>query len=76
VGEAAKAKRAATESSAEVNAVPHRYGRFDTLKIPPTPRELTDLLRQVGIPFPLNPLKGRPLGLSDCFERMEKESGF
>jgi hypothetical protein len=54
--EAGKAKRPATESTGEPDAVPHRYDHLDTLKIPPTSRELPGPLRRTGIPSRLNPL--------------------
>lgn len=54
--EAGKAKRPATASTGEPDAVPHRYDHLDTLKIPPTPRELPGPLRRTGIPSRLNPL--------------------
>jgi hypothetical protein len=55
-GGCGKGERPATMSTAEVHAVPHRYDVLEASKIPPTPRELTDLLRQDGIPTPPKPL--------------------
>jgi hypothetical protein len=54
--EAGKAKRPATASYGEPDAVPHRYDHLGTLKIPPTSRELPGPLRRTGIPSRLNPL--------------------